>query len=87
MGELFGNRLNLKGLVFLVSNLCLMQVSHKSSDSNLPLPFWNKTFFGHLLARTLDFGMIDAPVPVNSDGGTVKRMTDGIHNDKDVKLV
>ena len=44
---------------------------------------WNKVFFGHLLARTLDFGMIDAPVPMNWDGGPVKSAADGIHNDKD----
>ena len=45
---------------------------------------WNKVFFGHLLARTLDFGMIDAPVPMNWDGGPVESAADGIHNDKDV---
>ena len=44
---------------------------------------WNKVFFGHLLARTFDFGMIDAPVPMNWDGGPVKSAADGIHNDKD----
>ena len=45
---------------------------------------WNKTFFGHILARTLDFGMIDAPVLMNRDGGPVERAAYGIHNDKDV---
>ena len=45
---------------------------------------WNKIFFGDLLARTLNFGMIDAPVLMNWAGDPVKRAADGIHNDKDV---
>ena len=44
---------------------------------------WNKIFFGHLLAWTLDFGMIGAPVSINWDRGPVKRATDGVHNDND----
>ena len=84
MDELFYNRLNLKGLVFLVSDLGWMEVSHGFFDSNLPFPPWIKFFYGHLLARTLDFGMIDVPVPMNWDGGSVQRVVEGIHNDKDV---
>ena len=38
MGERFWNRLNLKGLVFLVSNLCWMNVPHGGCDSDLPPP-------------------------------------------------
>ena len=45
---------------------------------------WNKLFFEHLLARTIDFGMIDTPAPMNWDGGPVERTTDRIHNGKDV---
>ena len=45
---------------------------------------WNKIFFGHILARTLDFGMINAPVPMNCDGGPVQKAADRIHNGKDV---
>ena len=45
---------------------------------------WNKIFFGHLLAQTLDFGMIDDPVLKNRDGDPVEKNADGIHNDKDV---
>ena len=44
---------------------------------------WNKNFFGHLLARFLDFSMIDALVSINSDGASVERATDGIH-DQDI---
>ena len=45
---------------------------------------WNLIFFGHLLAQNLDFGMIDAPVLINWDGGPVERAVDGIHNDMEV---
>ena len=45
---------------------------------------WNKIFFGHLLARTLDFGMIDAHLSMNWNGGPVERAADVIHNDRDV---
>ena len=45
---------------------------------------WNKNFFGHLLAQTLDFGMIDAHVLMNKDGRPVKRVADRIHNDKGI---
>ena len=38
MDELFGNSLNLKGLVILVSDLCWMEVSHGGVDFNLLLP-------------------------------------------------
>ena len=34
---------------------------------------WNKSFFGHFLARVLDFGMIDALISINSDGPLSKR--------------
>ena len=44
---------------------------------------WNKIFFGHLFSRTLDFGMIDAPVSMNWDGGYIKQAADGIDNDND----
>ena len=44
---------------------------------------WNKSLFGHFLARFLDFGVIDALVSINSDGALVERETDGIH-DKEV---
>ena len=44
---------------------------------------WNKSFFGHFLARFFDFGVIDALVSINSDGALVERETDGIH-DKEV---
>ena len=44
---------------------------------------WNKSFFGHFLARFLDFGVIDALVSINLDGALVERETDGIH-DKEV---
>ena len=53
-------------------------MSHAGSGSNLPL------LPSHLLARTLDFGMIDTPVSINWDGDPVKRVVDGINNDKDV---
>ena len=43
-----------------------------------------KIFSGHLLAQTFDFGMIDASVLINWDGGPVKRVADKIHNGKDV---
>ena len=49
----------------------------------LSLP-WNKFSFGHLLARTFDFGMIDALAPINWDGGPAERAADGTHNNKDV---
>ena len=45
---------------------------------------WNKTLFGHLLAQTLHFGIIDTPVSMNWDGGPVKRAAEGMHHDKDV---
>ena len=41
MGELFGNRLNLKGLVFLISDLGWKELSHGSCDSNLLFLPWN----------------------------------------------
>ena len=44
---------------------------------------WNKSFFGHLLARFLDSSMIDALVSIKSDGASVERVTDGIH-DQDI---
>ena len=40
---------------------------------------WSKNFFDYLLARTLDYGMIDAPVPMNWDGDSFERVADGIH--------
>ena len=45
---------------------------------------WYKILFGHLLAQTLDFGMIDAPASVIWDGGPVKKTPYRIHNDKNV---
>ena len=48
---------------------------------------WDKMFFDHLLARVPDFGIIDATVPVNWNGGSVERAAEGSHNDKDVSLM
>ena len=45
---------------------------------------WNKIFSGHLLARTLGFGMVDAPVPMNWYGGPVVKVADGILDDKSI---
>ena len=45
---------------------------------------WNEIFSGHLLARTLDFGMVDVPVLTNWDGGPVVKAADGILNDKNI---
>ena len=42
----------------------------------------NKFFFGHFLARTFDFGMTVAPVPIHWDGDPAERAAGGIHNDK-----
>ena len=62
-----------------------MLVSHGGGcDSNLPLLPWNKIFFGLLMARTFDLGMIDASDQMNWDGGSVERAADGIDNDKNV---
>ena len=60
--ELFGDRINLKGLVFLVSDLCWMEASHGVVIPIYLFLLWNKTFFDYLLSHTLDFGRIDAPV-------------------------
>ena len=45
---------------------------------------WSKIFLGHLLAWTLEFGMINSPVPMNWDWSPVERAADKIHNDKDI---
>ena len=84
MGELFGNCLNLKGLVFLFFEIYAGCRYHMGDviPIYLFLP-WNKIFFGHLLARTLYFGMIHALVSMNRDWGPVERAADGIDNDKD----
>ena len=83
MGELFDNRLNLKGLMILVSGLCWCHMGVVVIPIYLFLP-WNKIFFGLLMAQTLDFGMIDASDPMNWNGGPVEKAADGIHNDKNV---
>ena len=54
-------------------------MSHGGCDFNLPLPPWNKIFFDHLLAQTLVFGTIYAPVPMNWEGALWKgRLTEFI---------
>ena len=45
---------------------------------------WSNIFLGHLLAWTLEFGMINALFPINWDWSPVKRAADKIHNDKDI---
>ena len=44
----------------------------------------NKIFFGHLLKAVLDFGIIDAIVRTKCNEGSVEKVADRIHNDKDV---
>ena len=86
MSELFCdcNCLNSKDLLFLVLDLYWMEVSHGGCDIIYFFLPWFKIFFDHLLARTLDSGMIDPPVSMNWDGGSVKRVADSIHNGKEV---